>query len=276
MGKLNERAQISGGVIVGATLSGCTLNGDDLTAPAVLSGGSATAQPLRVKLKWTNPTVQDFSHVEIYRHTANDSSAASVIAQVRADTFRDTDGVIGTTYYYWGKTVDVNGNKSAFADIGNAAPAAVALASQVSGAGTAATENVGTSGATVPRLNGTNTWSAANFFNGRIGVVNLLALSEGFKTIASGVISAPTSPLVYVAGEGGAADDLVTMTSSGVDGHLVVIARDPDGGDTITVKDATGTFRLAGDCALASNNDRLTVLLDGEGLWVEICRAING
>lgn len=139
--KLSQKMKGVGGTLTGVALIGCTINATDTDAPAVISGGSATAQPLRVKLKWTNPTDQDFSHVEIYRHTANDSSAASVIAKVKADIYRDTDGTIGTTYYYWAKTVDVNGNKSAFVAIGNAAPAQVVLATDISGAGTLAAKS---------------------------------------------------------------------------------------------------------------------------------------
>jgi copper(I)-binding protein len=250
--KLPQKAKIVGGTITGATLSGCTINADDLTAPSVVSGVSATAKPLHVRLKWTNPTELDFSHVEIYRHTADVSGSASVIARTKADIYRDHDGTLATTYWYWAKTVDVAGNKSAFVALGNAAPATVAVATETN-AGTMAQQNASAASATFESITFNAAGSAA--------------------TIASGVLTTSYTTAI-VSGEGGAADDLVTI-SSPTAGRLLILQM--AGAGTITVKNGTGNIILAGsDFVMDNTRDRL-VLIGNAGLnWVELCRSNNG
>jgi hypothetical protein len=77
-----------------------------------------------------------------------------------------------------------------------------------------------------------------------------------------------------VSGEGGAADDLVTI-SSPTAGRLLILQM--AGAGTITVKNGTGNIILAGsDFVMDNTRDRL-VLIGNAGLnWVELCRSNNG
>jgi len=94
-----------------------TVSGD-ATVPSAPSGVSATAQPSAIKIDWTSPSDDDFRLSRLYRHTANDSSAASAIADVygfpgETGTYTDTV-TTGQTRYYWLKARDLSGNLSAF------------------------------------------------------------------------------------------------------------------------------------------------------------------
>jgi len=57
------------------------------------------------------------------------------------------------------------------------------------GLGTAATQNTGTSGATIPFLNGANTWSAQNTFTSASNLSNILAISTESSNSAGPFIS---------------------------------------------------------------------------------------
>jgi hypothetical protein len=65
------------------------------------------------------------------------------------------------------------------------------------GLGTAATQNIGTSGANVPLLNGANTWSGANSFSATL-TVNALLQTQGSAGAGAGINlpqgAAPTTP----------------------------------------------------------------------------------
>lgn len=87
--------------------------------------------------------------------------------------------------------------------IGAAGGAACAqpASTDVSGLGTAATVNTGTSGATIPLLNGGNTWSAAQTFSGTLR----------FTT----VFASPTAPTVSGTGLGTSPSIVTNGTFSG-------------------------------------------------------------
>ena len=92
-------------------------------------------------------------------------------------------------------------------------------------------------------------------------------------TIATGVATATKSHHT-VTGEGGAADDLVTITAA-TDGQILLLRPTSDS-VTITVKHGTGNIFLTGaaDFALDSDKDRLLLVADGTN-WLEIGRGAN-
>ncbi len=59
-----------------------------------------------VRILWTPPS--NATSVQIFRHTSNNSAAATQIATVGAGTspYMDTTAVLGTTYWYWLKAVN--------------------------------------------------------------------------------------------------------------------------------------------------------------------------
>jgi hypothetical protein len=94
-----------------------TVSGDT-TVPAAPSGVSATGGNGSITVDWTDSADEDFRLARVYRHTSNDSGAASAIADVyglpgQPGTYTDTVAS-GQTRYYWVRARDMSGNLSAF------------------------------------------------------------------------------------------------------------------------------------------------------------------
>ena len=69
-----------------------------------VSGLTITAAEGGIKLQWTAPDrTQFYDVVGIYRHTSNDSGAATKIGEVRSTVFLDKNDDT-TTYFYWVRT----------------------------------------------------------------------------------------------------------------------------------------------------------------------------
>jgi len=105
--------------------------GGDTTAPAAPTGVSASGEFQAIRVGWTNPADLDFSHVEIYEHTSNNSGAATKIAISTGDHYYRTNLGLGATRYYWLKSVDYSGNKSGFSSVASATSEDVGSASFV-------------------------------------------------------------------------------------------------------------------------------------------------
>ena len=93
-----------------------TMSGDPF-APGAPTSFVISAGQIGINLSWTNPIVADFAGVDIKRNTANNEPAATVVFTTDkyqtswTDTFPDDPG---TNYYYWIRSVDVDGNASAW------------------------------------------------------------------------------------------------------------------------------------------------------------------
>lgn len=105
--------------LVGVRSTGTTLNvaslAGDTTAPAVPTSTSATGGVRQITAEWTNPADDDFKHVEVYI-ADSDSIPASPHGVVNGEEFVYTlasDETSATTKYFWLKSVDYTGNKSA-------------------------------------------------------------------------------------------------------------------------------------------------------------------
>ena len=95
----------------GTTLSNQTLNGDT-SAPGVPTSASATGGIQTITAEWTNPSDIDFKHTEVFVNTSN-SIPANPTAVVDGEEYI-VSGLSGTvTRYFWLKSVDFSGNKSA-------------------------------------------------------------------------------------------------------------------------------------------------------------------
>lgn len=86
----------------------------DQTAPNVPSSIVAYGDYRQIVLTWINPTVSDFDYVEVYRNTTDNSGTATLVGVLRGSRFVDAPLGINITRYYWLKSVDRTGNKSAF------------------------------------------------------------------------------------------------------------------------------------------------------------------
>lgn len=144
---------------------------------------------------------------------------------------------------------------------------------------TAATTSIGTSGATLPLLDGNNTYSGTATFTGsRVETQGIFSIGPAvLHTISSGAITL-TASHVTLAGQGGTTDDF-DQINGGSAGDIVII-RNSQSAYTITVRDigvSGGNIELDGATAFAMNNarDTLTLMYNGT-LWLEVGRANNG
>ena len=81
----------------------------DTTAPSAPSSVSASGEFEQITINWTNPTVADFSHVDVYRSTSS-SGTYAVIGKSAGTNFTDTNLAVGVTRYYKLRSVDYSGN----------------------------------------------------------------------------------------------------------------------------------------------------------------------
>ena len=98
------------GPFVTATFTG----GGDTTAPALPTSISATGGFKYITINWTNPTDADLNFVEIYESATNSSASATLVGKSAGDSFTRTNLGLSQTKYYFLKSVDFSGNKSAF------------------------------------------------------------------------------------------------------------------------------------------------------------------
>ena len=85
----------------------------DVTAPATPSGlvvGSATGK--LVPLNWTANSEADLDEYLVYRNTANAFGTSSLMGEVSANAFFDSQVTLGNTYYYWIRAIDCSSNIS--------------------------------------------------------------------------------------------------------------------------------------------------------------------
>lgn len=82
------------------------------SAPSAIAVRQGTGKVVEIDLTFTEPA--DWGTTELYRHTSNDSSTATLIDTKKAKRFHDSNVAFGTIYYYWAKVVDFTGNKSGF------------------------------------------------------------------------------------------------------------------------------------------------------------------
>ena len=90
-----------------------TVNGD-VTAPGVATSVTASAGYRFNTVSWTNPSDKDFAKVEVYAGNTSGSGSATLIGEIAGDTFVDGGLPESQIRYYYLKTVDFSGNKSAF------------------------------------------------------------------------------------------------------------------------------------------------------------------
>jgi len=99
-----------------------------------------------------------------------------------------------------------------------------------------------------------------------------LVYTNATGTIAAGVLPAPTVTYQNVAGQGGVADDLDTITA-GTTGQYLII-KPSDGAVTITVTTAGNIVTIGGnDFVMNDIEDTMTLIYDGTN-WIEISRNI--
>ena len=94
--------------------------GGDVTAPGLPTSISAVGGFKYIDINWTNPADSDLNFVEIYESSSNSSASAALVGTSSGSTFTRTNLGLNQTRYYFLKSVDFSGNKSAFTSSVNA------------------------------------------------------------------------------------------------------------------------------------------------------------
>ena len=102
-----------------AYLTGSQTPATDTTAPSAPTPVSASGEFEQITINWTNPTVDDFSHVDVYRSTSS-SGTYALIGKSAGTNFTDTNLAVSVTRYYKLKAIDYTGNASGYSSIVNA------------------------------------------------------------------------------------------------------------------------------------------------------------
>ena len=85
----------------------------DVTGPGTPSGlvvGSATGK--LVPLNWNQNSESDLDEYLVYRNTLNAFGTSSLMGEVSANAFFDSQVTLGNTYYYWIRAIDCSSNFS--------------------------------------------------------------------------------------------------------------------------------------------------------------------
>jgi hypothetical protein len=92
-----------------------------LLIPPVLTNFTATAALRNVIIDWDMLDYANHAYVEIWRHTADNLAAATLLGTTTANLFSDNSGSVGTTYYYWGRAIAIGGALGPFNAVGGTA-----------------------------------------------------------------------------------------------------------------------------------------------------------
>ena len=98
------------------SVTGLSIAGDPI-APAVPTSFAVSVGTVGLNLSWVNPIDADFGGVDIKRHPSNDEPSATLIytTEKRQISWLDDQATdTGLSYYYWARSVDQNGNLSAW------------------------------------------------------------------------------------------------------------------------------------------------------------------
>lgn len=93
------------------------------TPPATVADVSATAGIQYVIVEWTANSERDIASYNVYRHTADSSGDASVVANIKGTYFVDGGRTGGTELFYWVKAVNTSNLESDdFSTVASATP----------------------------------------------------------------------------------------------------------------------------------------------------------
>ena len=102
-----------------AYLSATETSAIDTTAPSAPTSVSAKDEFEQATVSWVNPTVDDFSHVDVYGSNSSGSGFA-LIGKSAGTTFTEPELGTGVTRYYKLKAVDYTGNASVYSSVDSA------------------------------------------------------------------------------------------------------------------------------------------------------------
>ena len=223
----------------GTSITNRALTGDT-TAPSAPTGGAATGGIQTITAEWSNPSDIDFKHVEVFVNTTN-SIPASPTAVVDGEEYVVTGLSGAVTRYFWLKSVDFSGNKSAATASFNGT-SVVASNSDI-GTGAVDTDEIQDDAVTIDKI--ANTLESTNY----------VANTSGWRLTTAGD---------FEAGDG-TFRGAVTATSGSFGGTTIASNKIYQGtgtwanSNTGFYLDNTGQFSLKDSLFFNPTNSRLTV-----------------
>jgi subtilisin family serine protease len=106
---------------VGWYIDNVRLMAQDNDAPAIPANLTAEVGLTGIKLSWNHSPDADLSHYNIYRSETSGEGYVK-IGETTSNNYQDTEGTVGTTYYYVLNAVDFSGNISGYAQEVSAVP----------------------------------------------------------------------------------------------------------------------------------------------------------
>jgi hypothetical protein len=103
------------GVRSGEVSVNFTAVGDDI-APGAPTNVTAQGGLQKVDVFWTNPTDKDLAYVEVKRSGNSTESNAVIVGRSAGNSYTDPRPRGTANYWYWVRSVDTSGNKSATSD----------------------------------------------------------------------------------------------------------------------------------------------------------------
>ena len=101
---------------------------EDTVAPGVPTAFTVIGGFKSIKVKWTNPTAADLSHVNVKSNATATQTGATLLGMVSAESFIDVNLNTSQTRHYYLQAVDFTGNASAWVYAGTATTLAGAIA----------------------------------------------------------------------------------------------------------------------------------------------------
>ncbi|NTG48958.1 hypothetical protein G6M04_16395 [Agrobacterium rhizogenes] len=208
-----------------------------LTLAYAWPGGAQTAAAYEIMLQSDNARMQETSR-QLLQSLSNGNLTA----------FAGLTGVADGMPYFTGAGAMAIAPGSAFSRSLLAGTSAAAIRATL-GLGTAATQNTGTSGATIPLLSTANTWSGIQTFGSGAGAMNVVINSGAGASAAMVGQKAGSTRWTAILGNGTAE----TGSNAGTD---LTINRYDDGGaflgTALTIARATGVMSLGAPLPIAS------------------------
>ena len=84
----------------------------DMTPPPVLQGVEASGGMTAIYVRWDDPALDGYYHIEIHRSAENDVGTAVMVGTTMGNIFQDVVGSDTTTKYYWVRIVKQSGGEN--------------------------------------------------------------------------------------------------------------------------------------------------------------------
>lgn len=228
----------------------------DGTAPDTPTGLTATGGPGCNVIDWSDQTEVDLDHFELYKSLSNSFPGGTPFWVGYASQHADFDVAVGVTTYYWLKSVDTSGNKSAQTASVNAAANDTTGAPGADGLNTARVTlyKRAASAPAVPSTTSTYTFATGVLTGHDNGWTQAVPAVDGNPLYATAASAAATGTTDTIATGEWATP--VIMAQDGADGlNVATVTLYKRGSTAPAVPSTTSTFTFATGVLTGHDND---------------------